>query len=447
MLSERFRDFRIKRLPFLLWGAGLFALKIPLDALVFHAFGQPYSPLVYINAAEAPLFNPSRNIGLWFSLWAVALPFLLVGVTLTLARLRDANLPRWMMVFFFLPFANLLFFLTLPWIPSREATPERAGRERLPRVSRMTALFLSAALGAVIFLAAMGISIGLLKEYGAGLFVGAPFFSGFAAVLLLIHLDPLAKFWRSFLAAAMACVLCFTPILFFAIEGLICLVMAAPILLVLVFLGAGLGYLVARGTRRPAPLAVSLAFGFPLIFALDLLFPTQPDLREVRSEIVVAAPPTVVWKHVISFSELPPPTELMFKVGVACPQRAVIHGSGVGAVRHCEFTTGAFVEPVTVWKPGEELSFRVAAQPDALRELTLWKGVRPPHLDGYIQSKRGQFKLEAMPGGKTRLIGTTWYELRIGPEAYWAQWSDPLIHAIHLRVLRHVRDLSESDRG
>ena len=29
------------------------------------------------------------------------------------------------------------------------------------------------------------------------------------------------------------------------------------------------------------------------------------------------------------------------------------------------------------------------------------------------------------------------------PARYWRAWSDRLIHEIHLRVLRHVRTLSE----
>src|SRR5688500_19299188 len=58
------------------------------------------------------------------------------------------------------------------------------------------------------------------------------------------------------------------------------------------------------------------------------------------------SPPEVVWRHVVTFPELPPPTELMFRAGVAAPTRARIEGSGVGAVRYCDFTTGSFVEPI-----------------------------------------------------------------------------------------------------
>jgi hypothetical protein len=53
------------------------------------------------------------------------------------------------------------------------------------------------------------------------------------------------------------------------------------------------------------------------------------------------------------------------------------------------------------------------------------------------------YTLSPLPGGRTRLAGTTWYEHRMWPQAYWRWWSDFLIHRIHARVLEHVKDLSE----
>jgi hypothetical protein len=38
-----------------------------------------------------------------------------------------------------------------------------------------------------------------------------------------------------------------------------------------------------------------------------------------------------------------------------------------------------------------------------------------------------------------RLEGHTWYSIDMYPQAYWQMWSDHIIHAIHLRVLNHIR--------
>jgi hypothetical protein len=111
----------------------------------------------------------------------------------------------------------------------------------------------------------------------------------------------------------------------------------------------------------------------------------------------------------------------------------------VGAVRYCVFSTGAFVEPITLWEPGRRLAFDVASSPVPLRELTPFPNVSPPHRDGFLQSRRGEFRLVALPDGRTRLEGSTWYTLRMGPEGYWQMFGDYIIHQVHLRVLEHIR--------
>lgn len=430
---------RMGRVRFFGLGFGLSILKMALDWGVFRIFGQSWSPLIYIHPVRAPLFHPaSGGWGLWFALWAVAIPFLAAGAILTLARLRDADLPASLLGFFFVPFANLLFFLVVSLVPGREPHVHEPLRAR--PVSGTTAFWVAAMGGAIMFLGIMAVSVGMLKEYGMALFLGAPFLSGLTVARLLARLGPGAKpAYRAAGAALIAAALATAVMIAFALEGLVCILMASPLVAILALLGAIIGslsYTLPRGAT-----AGSFAL-LPLLMLMDRSA-APPPMRAVTSEIIVNAPPDKVWNEVIAFPPLPPAREWIFKAGVADPLRAEIQGSGVGAVRHCIFSTGAFVEPVTVWEPGRRLAFSVASQPDVLRELTLWAGPRPPHLDDYLLCRSGEFILEPLPGGRTHLIGRTYYQLQMGPQAYWGLWSDAFIHRIHLRVLRHVAAVAE----
>jgi hypothetical protein len=82
-----------------------------------------------------------------------------------------------------------------------------------------------------------------------------------------------------------------------------------------------------------------------------------------------------------------------------------------------------------------------------MSELSPYRDLHPPHLDGYFRSRAGEFLLAPLPGGRTRLTGTTWYALDLQPAAYWSLWCDALVHAIHRRVLRHVERLAEDAVG
>jgi hypothetical protein len=157
----------------------------------------------------------------------------------------------------------------------------------------------------------------------------------------------------------------------------------------------------------------------------------------------VQAPPEKVWREVIAFTEIPPPTELMFRAGIAYPVRAQMFGAGPGAERHCVFSTGAFVEPIEIWDAPHRLKFSVTSNPPPMQEWTPYSHVDPPHLHGFLVSEGGQFLLTVLPNGGTRLEGTTWYRHGLWPSSYWRLWSDEIIHQIHLRVLRHIREEAE----
>lgn len=112
----------------------------------------------------------------------------------------------------------------------------------------------------------------------------------------------------------------------------------------------------------------------------------------------------------------------------------------------CAFT-GPFIDPIEVWDEPRLLKFSVTSNPAPMREWTPYEAVHPPHLEGFLVSSGGQFLLERLDSGGTRLEGTTWYRHSLWPAGYWRLWSDELIHRIHMRVLKHIKAEAESPRN
>lgn len=228
------------------------------------------------------------------------------------------------------------------------------------------------------------------------------------------------------------------------LEGTLCILMALPLALPLGALGGWLAY--ASTHKRIMTTGTAALILLPLSFgSLGFDLTAKPNVFEVRSSIEIAAPPERVWKNVVTFSELPPPDQWYFKTGIAYPMRARIEGTGPGAVRYCEFSTGPFVEPIQVWDEPRLLRFSVAQNPAPMNEWSPYAHVMPRHLHGYLVSKQGQFLLSPLPNGHTLLEGTTWYQHGLWPEAYWGIWSQAIIHRIHMRVLDHIKNLSETE--
>jgi hypothetical protein len=224
------------------------------------------------------------------------------------------------------------------------------------------------------------------------------------------------------------------------IEGLICILMALPLIVPSGAIGGWVVYQARTSRRARGGLAAMMLLP---VGTLGWDIKAQPPVFAVHTQVEIAATREAVWKQVVAFSPLPEPNEWFFLAGVAYPKRARIQGTGVGAVRYCEFSTGAFVEPIEVWDEPHLLRFRVTENPAPLQEWSPYGSIQTTHLHGYLVSKQGEFRLTKLPNGHTLLEGTTWYQHGLWPAQYWRWWSDAIIHRIHLRVLNHVKLISE----
>jgi uncharacterized membrane protein YhaH (DUF805 family) len=457
----------IDRVPYLLTGVVLFLVKFAIDwTMATQGFGQPWSPFNYLIWPNdcvlrvAELTDPERAFSL--SMLLVSLPFIWTGVILTLHRLRATGLPLVLVLFFFVPLVNLLLFLVLVLLPTQKiltAVPvEEPARYRLEpmrrfhrsivRESYWRSGLVALALTVPLAVLAVVLEAQVLQSYGFSLFVGAPFGLGMISVLLFGFSRP-QPIGSCLAVATLAGALAGAAILAVALEGAICLIMAAPIAFVLIYLGALVGYAIQSRpwlSDHTDFLVLALVAMLPALMAAESVNEPEPIERAVRTEVVIDAGPETVWRHVLAFPPLDEPDDWFFRTGIAYPQRAEIHGAGVGAVRHCVFSTGTFVEPIEVWEPPMRLRFRVSEQPEPMHEWSPYS-IHPPHLDHYLVSRQGEFLLEKMSDGRTQLVGTTWYTNRMWPAPYWNLWSDYIIHHIHGRVLDHIKRLAEEAKS
>jgi uncharacterized membrane protein YhaH (DUF805 family) len=432
----------VRRREYLLSGLALAALKYAGDAfMVWNSTGRLWRPIDYLSPVstltQTKLAMAPAELLPVLALWS--LPFLWIGISMSMRRSLDSGHSAWLGLLFFVPVVSYLFIATMCLLPSAPAKnppmhEPRSYEHRLPSA------LLAIAAGMAIGLGMLALSVYGLSSYGLSLFLGTPFVIGALTAFLFNRRYPAsAKETQQVVLMTLACV--GGVLLVTAAEGALCLIMAAPLGIGIGAMGAALGRRIAIRDRSLAN-ALMAVMVLPISATFDAGRPPT-ELREVRSASEIDAPPDVVWRNVIAFPPFPPPRELAFRAGIAYPVRAEITGEGVGAVRRCVFSTGAFVEPITRWEPGRTLSFDVDSQPRPLHEWSPYRDVAAPHLDGYFVSRRGEFRLVALPNGHTRLEGSTWYEMKLQPAAYWVLYGDVIVHRIHMQVLEHIRSTTE----
>lgn len=295
--------------------------------------------------------------------------------------------------------------------------------------------------GVLIIVFAVATSTLAFGSYGWGLFVLTPLVVGLATGYLVNRFQPITARRTNGLVLLSAALGCFALIIF-ALEGLICLILASPLAALLAIAGGALGRAAARkGSDGPKPLfCVAL---LPFAFAADAVSPPSVNLLSEAS-IDIAAPQERVWAEIISNSPIAASPPLAGRLGLAYPMRGELVGGGRGAARYGRFSTGTAIERVTEWRPGYRLTFEVLSQPPAMKETSPYRHVHAPHVQGYFETGETQFDLKPLSPRTTRLTIRAAHRLKIDPIIYWepiARWA---IRENTRRVLRDIAVRSES---
>jgi general stress protein CsbA len=295
--------------------------------------------------------------------------------------------------------------------------------------------------GVLIILFAVLVSAVVFRAYGWGLFVLTPFVVGFTTGYLVNRRERQSMKTTNGLVLLSAALGCFGLILF-ALEGLICLILAAPLGAALAITGGALGRRAANiGTNPTGPLyCVAL---LPAMFAADALYPPAGTILTDES-IVVEAPASRVWQVLTSDAPIQEPANLVGRLGLAYPQRAHLSGTGLGATRTGYFSTGEAREKVTAWQVDRRLGFMVLSQPPAMKEMSPYRRVNAPHIDGYFETGETEFELQPLNDQRTRLTVRAAHRLRIDPLIYWepiARWA---ASSNSQRVLRDLKSKAEA---
>ena len=215
-------------------------------------------------------------------------------------------------------------------------------------------------------------------------------------------------------------------------EGIICIIIVSPLVLAFMWIGVLIGkYILPKNRTR---LRASTFLLLIILFVYDT-FSEHHYINEVTDEMTINASPERVWKYVAEHPvNTTRPDYWLFKVGLPSPVQSIVTGDTVGSERKCIFSNGAtFDELVVESKHARRYTFDICKQPE------------DPEIIGHIEIRRGQFILEGNADGTTRLVGKSWYRLKVYPVWYYGIWAEDITREVHLRVMEHIRILAEND--
>ncbi len=408
------------------------------DHLAFGAFGilQPAS-VVEFDSWIASGGHPNPWLLVLTLIIDIVVTWLLLALAIRRARTADWSLLVASLVI--VPVIQVPIFCWLGWSATRESAGVPAVSNRVSFGVALKGLI--AGLIVTLVLEVLGTLV--FRTYGFGLFLASPFIVGCITAYIGNRRSDLGL-WGTTKLVLGACFLGCVGLLAIAVEGIICLLMAAPLIAGMAWLGGMVGRTIAlKGPgSTPGRTAMSIVV-LPLFFTVDLVAPPHFAFDSVES-IEVAASDMEVWDAVVHMGPIPDPPAAPFRWGLAYPMSGSIRGSGVGAIRQGVFSTGIAYERVTQWDPGKYLSFIVLSDPPTMHELSPYRHVNAPHVNGYFRTLDARFTITTLANGHTLLSLATQHELDLNPAVYWLPMAKWAVHTNKARVLAHFAQQAEA---
>ena len=307
---------------------------------------------------------------------------------------------------------------------------------------------------------------GLLGLVTIGFVCIFPFILGFLTVLVLPR-----KYKKSWLHAIfvpwLSGGLLIAIILALAWEAWICVLMAAPFFFSLISLGGmAMCALARRGAEADdSPrLYIALVLIAPyLIGLLESQLPTPETIRTVESQIIIDAPPEIVWSQITTVPEiqpaehgpaffrlagLPKPIQAMLPTSPLAPAEEVI-----GMTRQSAYQGPLlFIEQITIWQPNQRYHFTIDVDP-TVTPAWPWSQIGGRHFDlldgAYIIEPLIDQPLTDQPltGQRVILHLSSRHRLTTKFNTYGGLWTEMLLADIQRYILRVVKERAEKKAG
>jgi len=298
--------------------------------------------------------------------------------------------------------------------------------ELFPAPERTRTAIVRGTVVAIIFVVIGGLLIMKGKQtagYGVTMFFVLPAATGFVTAFVI-------RFWNAvILSVLITLAIWMTSLVFVGLEGIVCVLMASPMLFTSALFGASLGFFIKKISGKRTSMIIAPLFAGATVFGsgqLENRLGHSLRTEVVESTIVVDAGKEDVWEELIAFTDVSGPKPFLLRIGLPIPESCSMTGSGIGAERTCHFNSGFISERVTHWEPPHRLELSV-------EEVKLpgrhWLGFRD-----------ATYTLKAIEKGRTRVSRKTTVTSTLRPAFYWRLFEHLGAETEHRYILNSLED-------
>jgi len=235
----------------------------------------------------------------------------------------------------------------------------------------------------------------------------------------------------AYLGLSIGILLFFLLLILNSLEGIICIIMAIPLIIPFILLGIWTKtYLIKKGIIKPSNQLNSLFF--PLFLALigapieKYIHPTDVEVIEVKTEKIFPFTSELVYNTIKSVDTLIADKPFLMKIDLPIPNKCILENEAVGGIRTCYFSGGTITEKITELQKAKVLRMDVI---DDNLMGSKWLGF-----------KEAIYYFETVGSDSCKLTRITTYTSKLYPRIYWKPLEKIGIGQEHEYVFRNLEN-------
>lgn len=229
-------------------------------------------------------------------------------------------------------------------------------------------------------------------------------------------------------------------------EGLICIVLLAPIWIVGAYAGTESVQKLHKKFADQNKLNAALIASLPLLILMaDVFIPQQSKQFIVQRTITINASAEEIWPHLIHMENIQP-TEGRWNIAqnvfqIPRPTLAIVVDSSTQPRRLAKWGDDiSFEEHITDWTKNKSMTWKFVFPNDSVHKHTD-EHISP---DGrHLKIEKGGYELTPLEGGRTKLTLHTSYTATTPVNWYSAIWGEVFLGGIQANVLEIVKTRAE----